>query len=219
MRKRVVAGLFLIAPVLLGQLDSNSVTVTASSTANLQPDQVVFSVQVVSGLSANLNDIVAALQGSGITVANFTTIDQIPQGFSVIRNGLPSSQPTIAWDFTLAAPLAKIKDTVAQLTSLQQSIAAQKNGLSMSFSVQGAQVSQQLQQSQPCVISDLLANARAQAQNLATAAGFTLDAILAMSSTVSTTISNQAATLSSFVLGASTSPCTVTVKFAVVRNQ
>lgn len=89
----------------------------------------------------------------------------------------------------------------------------------MTFSVQGTQVSQQLQQSQPCVISDLLANARMQAQSLAAAAGFTLDVILAMSSTVSTTVSNQAATLSSFLLGASTAPCTVTVKFAVVRNQ
>ncbi len=130
---------------------------------------------------------------------------------------LPPSQWR-RWLFTLAAPLAKIKDTVAQLTNLQQTIAKQNNGLQMSFSVQGTQVSQQLQQSQPCVLSDLLANARTQAQNLANAAGFTLDVIQAMSSTISTSVSGQGQSFGSFRLGAAAAPCTVTVKFGLVRQ-
>ena len=148
MRMRLAAGFVLFAPLLMGQLDTNSVTVTASNTANLQPDQVVFSIQVTSGINASLNDIVAALQGTGITIANFTEI--IPGVSTSIGTGLPL--PAETWLFTLAAPLAKIKDTVAQLTSLQQTIAKQNNGLQMSFSVQGTQISQQLQQSQPCVL-------------------------------------------------------------------
>ncbi|HUJ50759.1 MAG TPA: hypothetical protein VLW25_11190 [Bryobacteraceae bacterium] len=213
MRMRLAAGFVWIAPLLLGQLDTNSVTVTASNSATLQPDQVVFSVEVDSGLNATLDDVVAALQGSGITAANFTGIN----------NGLlPTTlvpQTTIAWLFSLSAPLAKIKDTVSQLTNLQQSIAKQNNGLKMSFSVQGTQVSQQLQQSQPCVLSDLLANARTQAQNLASAAGFGLDVIQAMSSTITTSVSGQGQEgLSSFRLGAAAAPCTVTVKFGLVRQ-
>lgn len=212
---RLAAGFVLFAPLLMGQLDTNSVTVTASNTANLQPDQVVFSIQVTSGINASLNDIVAALQGTGITIANFTEI--IPGVSTSIGTGLPL--PAETWLFTLAAPLAKIKDTVAQLTSLQQTIAKQNNGLQMSFSVQGTQISQQLQQSQPCVLSDLLANARTQAQNLASAAGFTLDVIQAMSSSVSTAVSNQGQSSSSSLLGPAAAPCTVTVKFGLIRNQ
>jgi hypothetical protein len=208
----LAAGLVSFAPLLLGQLDTNSVTVTASTSATLQPDQVVFSIEVDSGLNTTLDDVVASLQGSGITVANFTGIN----------NGLlPTTlvaQPTIAWLFSLSAPLAKIKDMVSQLTSLQQSIAKQNDGLKMSFSVQGTQVSQQLQQSQPCVLSNLLANARAQAQNLAAAAGFTLDVIQAMSSAISTSVSSQGQGLSSFLLGAAAAPCAVTVKFGLVRQ-
>ncbi len=211
---RLAAGFVLFAPLLLGQLDTNSVTVTASSSATLQPDEAVFSVQVGSGINATLNDIVAALQGTGITAANFTGI--ISQGSTVLVPGI--LQPAETWLFTLAAPLAKIKDTVAQLTNLQQTIAKQNNGLQMSFSVQGTQVSQQLQQSQPCVLSDLLANARTQAQNLASAAGFGLDVIQAMSSTISTSVSGQGQSFSSFLLGSASAPCTVTLKFGLVRQ-
>jgi len=210
---RLAAGLVLFAPLLLGQLDTNSVTVTASSSATLQPDEVVFSIQVGSGVTATLNDIVAALQGTGITSANFTGINSVQE----VSGALPP-MPMEIWLFTLAAPLAKIKDTVAQLTGVQQMITKQNNGLQMSFSVQGTQVSQQLQQSQPCVLSDLLANARTQAQNLASAEGFTLDVIQAMSSTISTSVSGQGQGFSSFRLGAAAAPCTVTVKFGLVRQ-
>jgi hypothetical protein len=215
MRKRALPGLLLFAPLLLGQLDSNSVTVTASNTASLQPDQVLFSIVVTSGQNASLDEVVAALQGSGITSANFTGIGGLPAITSVIGQQPPN--PTINWDFTLSAPIAKIKDTVAQLTALQQTIAKQNNGLALNFSVQGTQVSQQLLQSQPCVLSDLLASARSQAQNLATAAGFTLDVIQAMSSTVSTSVSSQGQGFNSFPLGSASAPCTVTVKFGLVR--
>jgi len=211
---RLAAGFVLFAPLLLGQLDTNSVTVTASTSATLQPDQVVFQIQVTSGLNVTLNDIVAALQGMGITTANFSGINSVLE-----ITGAPPPMPMETWNFTLAAPLAKIKDTVALLTSLQQMIAEQNNGLQLSFSVQGTQISQQLQQSQPCVLSDLLANARTQAQSLASAAGFTLDVIQAMSSAISTAVSSQGQSLSSFLLGAAAAPCTVTVKFGLIRNQ
>ena len=78
MIKRAFLGFLSVAPLLLGQLDSNSVTVTASNSATLQPDQAVFSIVVTSGLNASLDDVVAALQGSGITSANFAGIGGLP---------------------------------------------------------------------------------------------------------------------------------------------
>ena len=58
----------------------------------------------------------------------------------------------------------------------------------MSFSIVGTQVSQQLAQSQTCSLSGLIAAATTQAQNLAAASGFTLGAILAMSSSTSNSV-------------------------------
>jgi hypothetical protein len=213
MRNRVLAGIFLFASALFGQLGTNAVTVTASNTASLQPDQILYSIQVSSGLGASLSDVVAAVQGLGITSANFTGIGTV----NTVVNGQPTQNLT--WFFSLAAPLTSSKATIAQITAVQQTIAAAKNGFSLSFTVQGTQVSQQLQQSQSCVLSSLLAQARTQAQSLATAAGFKLDAVQAMSSTVTTSVSGQGQNLSSFLLGAGSAPCTATVKFGLNHNQ
>src|SRR6202035_43594 len=119
-----------------------------------------------------------------ITAANFSGISAAPFTGNIIPT--PQQPPTVTqmlqWTFALSATLAKIKDTIATLSALQKTIAQQNNGLMLSFNVQGTQVSAQLQQSQACPTSDLLADARAQAQKLTDAAGFTLGAILAMSS-------------------------------------
>ena len=207
MQKLVAAGLFLFVHALFGQLSTNSVTVTASNTATLQPDQVVYSIDVVSGVGASLDDVVAAVGSLGITAVNLTSVNS--QG----------NPPSISWFFSYTAPLSGIKTTTAQLTNLEQTIAKQNNGLKMSFSIEGTQISQQMQQSQPCLLSSLLTQARTQAQSLASAAGFNLDVIQAMSTTITTGVSGQGQSLSSFLFGAGSAPCTVTVKFGLNRNQ
>src|SRR5690349_23190828 len=63
------------APTLaFAQLDSNSVTVSASRIVNLQPDQAVFAVNVDTPMDVPLNDVVAALQSAGITLSNFAGV-------------------------------------------------------------------------------------------------------------------------------------------------
>jgi hypothetical protein len=203
MRWRTPAILLLTsAAFAFGQLDSNSVTITSSHNTAPLPDQTVFSVTVGAAVGTSLNDVVSALQGSGITLANLSSVTTSLGGSGGPYFGIPGLAPAgpspLSWIFTLVVPLANTKATVAMLTGLQQSI-LQKNGtLSLSFSIQGTQVSQQLLQSQPCVISDLLTDARAQAQTLAASGGRILSGILALSS--------------------ATSSCTVTVKFALLGS-
>src|SRR5258708_30463233 len=68
--KRLIA-LFLVSGcIVLGQSDSNSITITATRTIYAPPDQVLFEVAVDSGLDASLDAVVAALAGSGITAKN-----------------------------------------------------------------------------------------------------------------------------------------------------
>ena len=103
-----------------------------------------------------------------------------------------------------------MKDTINLLTGLQASIAKNNSGLTLTFAVQGTQVSQQLQQSQTCALSDLISDAQTQAQQLATAAGLGVGNILAMSGPTTPAVGD-ARNL------AFPSACSLTVKFALGR--
>jgi hypothetical protein len=108
----IIPGLLVSAALCFGQLDSNSVTVSASRTATVQPDQIFFAVSVTSGLTSSLDDVVAALQGSGITVANLT---DVLSNYTYIGNSNVQT-PYLQGQFGVTAALTKMKDTVAQLT-------------------------------------------------------------------------------------------------------
>lgn len=221
--RRFIFALALSVPLAFGQLDSNSLTVTASRSVSLQPDQVVFGVFVDSSVTSSLDDILAALQGSGITAANFSGVNTAPT--AIVGGGpFPTTlAPTLEWAFGLPVALTKITATVKTLASLQQSIVQNHSGLTLSFSIVGTQVSQQLQQTQTCVLADLISDAKAQAQKVATAAGAGVGNILALSSPVVTTASNgNSVTVSRFPSSIASQlvlppVCTVTVKFALVR--
>src|SRR4029077_9630044 len=102
--RRLFAALALAPALVFGQLGSGTVTVTSSRTSNPQPDQAVFSVSVASGIDRSLDDIVAALSGTGLSAANLS-------GVSFQPPILPS--PTLEWTFQLVAPLSNIKGTTA----------------------------------------------------------------------------------------------------------
>jgi uncharacterized protein YggE len=216
MKCGLIAGFCLFPLLAFGQLDSNSVTVTASRSVNLQGDEALLSVSVSSGTSATLTDIVAALQGTGIAASNLSGVNTSQSFNFVVPGDSPVPRLTLDWRFSLTVPLPKLKDMIATLTSLQQSIMKNNSGLSLSFAVQGIQVSSQLQQMQACAISDLLSDARAKAQKLADAAGLSVGTVLAMSSATSTTTgpSSYAAfgVASVYIPG-----CSLTVKFALGR--
>lgn len=218
MRKIAPLLLFVYCSLAFAQLDSNSITVSASNTANLQPDQAVFSISVTTPLTTGLDDVLTALAGSGITAANFS-------GVSTQTLYLSSSQaptPALVWLFSLTSALTNTKATVASLTTLQQNIVKAKNGLTLSFSIVGTQVSQQLAQSQTCSLSSLITSATTQAQALAAAASLQLGAILALSSSTSSAVSSSEVFASgpyiSTILNGAPPPCAITVKFNATRN-
>jgi uncharacterized protein YggE len=198
--------IFVIFPALaFGQLDSNSVTVTASNNVTLQPDQATFAISVTSDVNSTLSDVLSAVQPAGLTLANFLGI-----GTSY---SYPGGSQGLNWTFNLAVPITQIKATSAMLVGLQKSVPLANQNLSISFSIVGTQVSQQLQQSQPCSYATLLASAQTQAQAMAMAGGRTLSGVLAMSAGTSTT------TGSGVSYGAVAPPtCSLTVKFALLGS-
>jgi uncharacterized protein YggE len=197
------------------QLETDTITIQASRSMNLTPDQAFFSVSVSASPDAGLDQIVAALSGLGITASNLSSM------FAM------DNQSSLQWSFTLAVPFTKMKATIATLTALQQAITKNNSGMSLAFGVQGTRVSPESIQSQTCAAKDLVADALAQAQKVAAATGLAIGPIVAISDGSSATspayVANAwfAVGLPSFLLGYTTMPsgCSLEVKFKLLRYQ
>jgi hypothetical protein len=169
MRKLHLVTLLLAAPCLVfGQLDDDTVTVTASRLTSLQPDQVVLGVYVNSAATVALDDVVALLGGTGITAANVSSVSLGSTGLQNLMN---------QWIFTLPVPFSKLNGTLAALAQIQENAPKARPPLAVAFTVQGMQVSPDLQAANPCPHSALVSDARRQAQNFADAAGVKLGPI------------------------------------------
>jgi uncharacterized protein YggE len=212
MYKRAALTLFLLslAPAaVFGQAASSdrTITVTATRNTNLAPDQAQFTVTVLSSTDSTRDDVLLALQGSGITVANFNSVYTVTRPDASGR----SSVNLLQWTFVVTAPLSNLNATVVQLTALQRTIAQKNNGMSLSFAITGTQLSAQALAGQTCAASDLIADAKAQAQKMATAAGLAVGAIVAVSA--ASVVTPPADTL--FASAMYQPVCSLTVKFAV----
>lgn len=207
MFQRLFVSLLICAACAAAQSTAaqSAITVTASRTPNVQPDQAVFGVSINSDIFTTLDDVVAALQGSGIGLSNFSGVSTITQYVSDNQ----TQQNSLQWVFNVVVPLTSLKSETQALSALQQGLATAKSPLTLSFSLSGLQISPQLAQSQACSLSDLISDARAQANKIAGAAGQSVGAILSLSSAVSTVPAGSV----TFSTGAGV-PCSLTVKFA-----
>jgi len=156
--------LLLLATVsaAFAQIDSNVMTITASRQLNIQPDQISLAVTVSANTSQTLGNVVAALQGTGITATDLVS----SQG-----NGAAQVQ----WVFNITVPLSAMQSTTAMLAALKPA-----NGATVTYYVQGATASAQATAAQQCPYPALINDARTQAAKLATAAGLTVGPVVSM---------------------------------------
>jgi hypothetical protein len=180
MRRSFFAALIaILAPAAFAQLDSNTITVSASRAIYVQPDQIAIGVYVDTGLDARLDQVLAAVQPAGLSATNFSSVyPTFSSGSGSISSGPPDG---LEWAFTIYAPFASMKDTLKLLASVQQTVAKQTFGITLTFGLQGLQVSPQAQAAQACNTQDLMRDARAQALALANAAGFGIGPVVALS--------------------------------------
>ena len=102
--------LTLVPALAWAQLSLNTVTVTSSSNVTALPDQAVFSVSVNSDIDKSLDDILKALDGSGITAEDLTGISspQFSSGSATaIQRGFGT--PPMLWAFYVPVPLPNIQ--------------------------------------------------------------------------------------------------------------
>jgi hypothetical protein len=145
--------------LLFGQLDSGSVTVTATRSIGLQPDQAVLTASVLSGLDANFDQILRSVADAHIVESEFS-------GVTVVNQPLGLS---LRWDFDLAVPIAQLPDTISTLRAQL-----------LNITVRGTQVSAERRAAEPCPREDLMADATSQARRMSLAAGIALGPILSV---------------------------------------
>lgn len=170
MRAAILAVAF--ASLCLAQMDDNTVTITATRSITLQPDQAVVGVNVTAPATAGLDEILAALQGTGIDAGDLV--------YTATNAGLNLS-PVMNWQFSKTVPFSGLKDTLAALLAAQQKLEKQIGGFDLSYYV-NSQPSQAAQQAPAlCPIPTLFSEAQAQAQRVADAVGARADGVVSMS--------------------------------------
>jgi hypothetical protein len=205
----------MLAPCGFGQLDSHTITITASRPLSAQADHAQFDVVVTAPPTAGLSDVVATVASLGLSASNLSNVSN-----STVQ-AAAAPQQVFVWTFGLSVPFASMTQTLTGLSNLQQSIVKQNPGVTLTFDVNGTQASQT---SQPCPFPLLVADARGMAQRLASAAGMTVGNLLALSdasgqgSYAATIIGGfvQLSGLLSVVQGVPPQVCTLTVKFQLI---
>src|SRR5207249_8447739 len=122
-------------------------------------------------VNATLDDVIAAVQGTGAGLANLTGVYTFQASGEEVATG---------WTFSIAVPFAKLNDTLAALVRIHD-----ESPMYVSFYIEGMQTSPELQASQPCPYPSLVSYARTQVQKVAAAAGVRVGQVVGISDTPS----------------------------------
>jgi Protein of unknown function (DUF541) len=170
---RTAVLLLACASACLAQLEDNTVTVTVSRNVTVQPDQAVLNITVTSPTDADLADVLGAFQGIGLTADDLTYVD----------TRYDYTGTYLEWQFSKAVAFSDLKMALAAVAAAQK----QQNSFGLTYFVQ-SQVSQAAQQAPAlCPIPTLFADAQAQAQQIASAAGVRAGAVVSISQGVAET--------------------------------
>ena len=175
-KKAVVCCLFFSA-LLYGQ--SDSLTVIATKTIDLPPEELTFSVVLLTDQDTSLDQVMQALKDTGITAKDLG-------GVGSSQFGPNPNQTRLVYQFTLTTPLSKFKDTLDKFTAVRRGLIANNS----TFELQANAVSitpteAAREQARLQATPDLIADARRRADSLARAAGVTLGAIVGIGEVVS----------------------------------
>lgn len=169
MRKFAVCGL-LFTGLLYAQTDA--ITVTATKTVDLPPEEVTFNLALLTDQDASLEQVLQAVKDSGIATKDLT-------GIGTQQFGPNANQIRLVYQFALTVPFSKLKDTLDKFAAVRRSLVASGSSMElqnyfMTIAATGASREQARQKSIP----DLIEDARKNGEFLANAAGVSLGPIL-----------------------------------------
>jgi len=195
-----------------GELDNNTITVTATQSADRPPSQASISVTLTVPATAGLDEVLGLLSVAGFTASDLG-------GIYSFNSNQGDSAGSSQWIFTHVVESDKLSASLASLTSLQRKLGKMPNGQpALSFNV----FAQADDAAASCPFSSLLADARRRADTLAAAAGLRTGAIVFLSdgsSLQGATVPVAVFATANFLLGQlfaqpmAVSTCSLTVQF------
>jgi hypothetical protein len=175
---RKLALILAMAGAAFAQVDGIATTATRSVT--LSPDEVTFNVTVIAEISTTLEQAVAAVQDAGVTSKNLLGIASSEEYYGPS----PLSRTSrLTYGFTVTQPYSKMKETTEKLEAARRRLAAESGG-DVVFTLYVNATEKAVQDARQRLVTELLAEAKSNAQFLANAAGLTLGGLLNVSENV-----------------------------------
>lgn len=169
-RKKSAVCSLLFSALLYGQTDALSVT--ATKTVDLAPDEVTFSVVALVDQDTTLDQVLQMVKDTGTAAKDLG-------GIGSSQFGPSPNQTRLVYQFTLTTPLAKFKDTLDRFAAVRRSLAASSSTAELQTNaVAIAPAEATREQARLQTTPDLIADARKKADALAKAAGLTLGPIV-----------------------------------------
>jgi hypothetical protein len=160
--------------VTFAQTPPETVTVAASRSLSLPPDQVAFQVTVRTKSTATVDDAVALLAGTPLTIANLTGAGN--------NYGYLTDTGYLSWNFEWLTSLSKIKDATTSLARAQQQAEKNNGAGALTYGVTRVQLSDAAAR-QACDSTALVNDARTEAGRIASAAGLNVGTVTSLSDT------------------------------------
>jgi hypothetical protein len=168
---RFFLAIVFAAVPLCGQ---EGITVTASRTADLSPEEVTWNIAVLADQDSTLDQVLQAIKDTGLAAKDLT-------GISAQQYGPGPSQSRLAYQFAITARFASFKETMDKLAAARRSLLANNSNIELQtyfMSVAASEASRE--QARQAALADLIADARRKAELAAKAAGLTLGSIQGM---------------------------------------
>ena len=169
--------LFLLLTLCMSLFaQTDAITVTAARTIDLSPDQITFSLAVVTDPTVSLDQVLEATQAIGLDASKLSTINLMPS------YGPGSPRPTLNYVFTLTTAFSRFRETNDKIATMRNSLSDKTPSMDLQvYAVAISPSDASLDQARQALMPQLIADARRRGDLLAKAAGVNLGAVVGVS--------------------------------------
>ena len=153
------------------------ITVVATKNVEFAPEEVTFSVMVLTDQESSLDDVLKVAKDTGLEAKHLVSISTQPQYYGPG----PAPQVRSAYQFVMPVKFAAMKETSDKFAALRRSLLADNSKVEVQIvgTSIGASIATQ-EKARQDALPDLLAEARRKADALAKVAGLKVGRIVAM---------------------------------------
>jgi hypothetical protein len=171
--KSVALALLLLCAPVFGQTDA--IAVTVSQTVALSPDEITFTLGVLTDLDVSLDQVLQAVQPLGLAASDLLSLN-------TQQYGPNPSQTQRVYVFGFTTAYSKFTEANGKISALRRTLSTNTPAMDLQlYSLSIAPSSASREQARQAALSQLFADAKQRASSLAAAAGVSLGAIVGVS--------------------------------------